>query len=81
MTGRGVQKGRAAVPKGVGSYPVDMLPKVMLELVVNDSDTQIAIDTIIQKVRTEDIGDGKFFVNPVADGIRVRTGEPGGEAL
>ncbi|MCH8107472.1 MAG: hypothetical protein IIB30_03835 [Chloroflexi bacterium] len=52
-----------------------------LELVVNDSDTQIAIDTIIQKVRTEDIGDGKFFVNPVADGIRVRTGEPGGEAL
>ena len=46
-----------------------------LELVVNDSDTQIAIDTIIQKVRTEDIGDGKIFVNPVADGIRVRSAE------
>ena len=82
VTGRGAQKGiRAAGPKGVGTYSVDMLPKIKLELVVSDSDTQKAIDTIIHKARTGDIGDGKIFVTPVADAIRVRTGEQGDEAL
>ena len=68
-------------PRGVGSYAVDMLPKVKLELVVTDADTQKAIDTIILHARTGDIGDGKIFVTPVADAIRVRTGEQGDEAL
>ena len=81
VTGRGAQKGRAAGPKGVGSYPIDMLPKVKLELVVSDSHTQLAIDTIIQESRTGDVGDGKIFVTPVAHAIRVRTGEQGDEAL
>ena len=82
VTGRGAQKGiHAAGPRGVGTYSVDMLPKVKLELVVSDADNRKAIDTIIRKARTGDIGDGKIFVIPVADAIRVRTGEQGDEAL
>lgn len=82
VTGRGAQKDiQAAGPRGVGSHSVDMLPKVKLELVVSDGDTQKAVDTIILKARTGDIGDGKIFVTPVADAIRVRTGERGDQAL
>ena len=82
VTGRGIQKGiQAAGPRGVGSYMVEMLPKVKLELVVSDSDTQKAIDTIIANARTGNIGDGKIFVTPVAEAIRVRTGEKGDQAL
>ena len=82
VTGRGVQKGIiAAGPRGVGSYSVEMLPKVKLELVVSDDNSQKAIDTIILKARTGNIGDGKIFVTPVADAIRVRTGERGDQAL
>ena len=82
VTGRGSQRGVAAMgPRGVGTYSVDMLPKIKLELVVSDADTQKAVDTIIHKARTGDIGDGKIFVTPVADAIRVRTGEQGDEAL
>ena len=82
VTGRGAQKGvLVAGPRGVGSYSIEMLPKVKLELVVSNADTQKAIDTIIKKARTGDIGDGKIFVIPVADAIRVRTGERGDEAL
>ena len=82
VTGRGAQKGvLVAGPRGVGSYSIEMLPKVKLELVVSDADTQKAIDTIIKMARTGDIGDGKIFVTPVADAIRVRTGERGDQAL
>ena len=65
----------------MGSYVVDMLPKTKLESVVRDEDTQKAIDTIIGSARTGDIGDGKIFVTPVSNAIRVRTGEEGDEAL
>ena len=82
VTGRGAQKGiLAAGARGVGSYSVEMLPKVKLELVVRDGDTQRAIDTIIHKARTGDIGDGKIFISPVANAIRVRTGEQGDDAI
>ena len=82
VTGRGAQQGiTAGGPRGVGSYVVDMLPKTKLELVVRDEDTQKAIDTIIGSARTGDIGDGKIFVTPVSNAIRVRTGEEGDEAL
>ena len=82
VTGRGAQKGiTAAGPRGVGSYVVDMLPKTKLELVVSEDNTQKAIDTIIAAARTGDIGDGKIFVMPVANAIRVRTGEEGDQAL
>jgi nitrogen regulatory protein P-II 1 len=65
----------------VGTYVVDMLAKVKLELVVSDADTQKTIDTIMDSARTGHIGDGKIFVFPVSNAIRVRPGEQGDEAL
>ena len=65
----------------MGTYVVDMLPKAKLELVVSEADTQKAIDTIRENVRTGDIGEGKIVISPVANAIRVRTGEKGDNAL
>jgi nitrogen regulatory protein P-II 1 len=82
VTGRGAQRGVVAGgARGVGRRVVDMLPKVKIELVVKDSQTQIAIDTVIEKARTGEIGDGKIFVTPVSNVIRVRTGEQGDDAV
>lgn len=82
VTGRGAQRGiTAGGPRGVGTYVVDMLPKIKLELVVSDAKTKMATDTIISSTRTGDIGDGKIFITPVANAIRVRTGEEGDQAL
>ncbi len=81
VTGRGGQKG--IVHQGRGGQPVtiDMLPKLKLELVVSDDDTDKACDVIIETARTGEIGDGKIFISLVADVIRVRTGERGDPAL
>ena len=82
VTGRGTQRGiEVGGPRGVGSYVVDMLPKVKLEMVVHDEYTQKAIDIIIEHARTGNIGDGKIFVWPLANAIRIRTGEEGDIAL
>ena len=82
VTGRGNQRGiEMGGPRGVGSYVVDMLPKVKLELVVHDENTQKAIDIIISSARTDNIGDGKIFISPVSNAIRIRTGEAGDIAL
>lgn len=82
VTGRGAQKGvLVAGSRGTAPYSVEMLPKVKLELVVSDADTQRTIDTIVQESRTGNIGDGKIFVTAVQNAIRVRTGEHGDEAL
>src|SRR5438876_10565812 len=75
VTGRGVQKGIVHAGRGGEEYRVDMLPKSKLELVVSDGDTQKVVDAIIAAARTGAIGDGKIFIIPVADAIRVRTGE------
>ena len=83
VTGRGNQKGVQMVggPRGVGTYVVDMLPKVKLEMVVRDEQTQQTIDIIIKHARTDNIGDGKIFVSPVTNAIRIRTGDQGNDAL
>ncbi len=82
VTGRGAQRGiEIGGPRGVGSYVVDMLPKVKLEMVVADSDVERSIDIIIESGRTGNIGDGKIFIIPVSDAIRIRTGERGDIAL
>ena len=81
VTGRGVQKGIVHAGRGGQEYRVDMLPKAKIELVVKDSDTDKVVDIVIQAARTGDIGDGKIFVIPVANAIRVRTGERGEAAL
>ena len=82
VTGRGAQRGvTAGGSRGVGRYEIDMLPKVKLELVVHDDNTQKTVDIIIEHSRTGNIGDGKIFVYPVSNAIRVRTGEQGEAAL
>jgi nitrogen regulatory protein P-II 1 len=81
VTGRGVQKGIVHAGRGGEEYRVDMLPKVKIELVVQDADTERAVNVIVEAARTGSIGDGKIFVMPVGDAIRVRTGERGDMAL
>ena len=81
VTGRGVQKGIVHMGRGGESYEVDMLPKVKVEVVVADDQVERLVNTICQAAKTGRIGDGKIFVLPVADAIRVRTGERGDAAL
>jgi nitrogen regulatory protein P-II 1 len=81
VIGRGVQRGIVHAGRGGEEYRVDMLPKSKIELVVSDASTEKAVDVIIEAARTGAIGDGKIFVMPVADAIRVRTGERGDSAL
>jgi nitrogen regulatory protein P-II 1 len=81
VTGRGVQKGIVHVGRGGEEYRVDMLPKSKIELVVTDGNTEKVINTIVQAARTGGIGDGKIFIIPVSDAIRVRTGERGDAAI
>jgi nitrogen regulatory protein P-II 1 len=81
VTGRGVQKGIVHTGRGGEEYRVDMLPKSKIELVVRDGDTERVVSLILEAARTGSIGDGKIFVSPVADAIRVRTGERGDAAL
>ncbi|HEX5370353.1 MAG TPA: P-II family nitrogen regulator [Dehalococcoidia bacterium] len=81
VTGRGVQKGIVHGGRGGEEYRVDMLPKSKIELVVHDADTERVIEVIIANARTGSIGDGKIFVMPVSDAVRVRTGERGEAAI
>lgn len=74
VMGRGEQKGLEFTHRA-GKYRVDLLPKIKVELVVKDEDVRNVIDTIIEKARTGEIGDGKIFVSPVEEVIRIRTGE------
>ncbi len=81
VTGRGVQKGIVHAGRAGVEYRVDMLPKSKIELVVRDSDTEKAVSIVVKAAQTGDIGDGKIFIIPVVDAIRVRTGERGEAAL
>jgi nitrogen regulatory protein P-II 1 len=80
VKGFGVQKGIREVYRGM-EYQVDFLPKVKIEIVATDEKVQAIIDTIIGKARTGRIGDGKIFIYPVAEVIRIRTGETGDAAV
>ena len=81
VTGRGAQRGIVHQGRGGEELVVDMLPKVKLELVVRDSAVDSAVDAIVASARTGNIGDGKIFVIPVEQAIRVRTDERGDVAL
>jgi len=81
VVGRGVQKGIVHTGRGGEEYRVDMLPKAKIELVVSDANTEKAVATIVEASRTGSIGDGKIFISPVSDAIRVRTGERGDAAI
>ena len=81
VTGRGVQKGIVHAGRAGTAYSVDMLPKVKLETVVVDRNVEEVIQIIQQAAGTGNIGDGKIFIIPVDDAIRVRTGERGDAAV
>jgi nitrogen regulatory protein P-II 1 len=74
VRGHGRQKGHKAVYRGT-EYNVTLLPKIMIELVIQDEVTDDVIKTIINTARTGDIGDGRVFVLPVEQGYNIRTGE------
>ena len=81
VTGRGTQRGVVHQGRGGESFVVDMLPKTKIELVVQDDAVESAISAIMEAAGTGNIGDGKIFVIPVEEAIRVRTGERGDIAL
>jgi nitrogen regulatory protein P-II 1 len=81
VTGRGAQRGIVHQGRGGETVTVDMLPKIKVEVVVADTAVDRAIDAIIRASRTGNIGDGKIFVIPVEQAIRVRTGERGDVAI
>ncbi len=74
VKGFGRQKGHTELYRGA-EYVVDFLPKIKIEIVVNDEHAEPAIDAIIKAARTGKIGDGKIFVMPVEHVVRIRTGE------
>ena len=81
VTGRGAQKGIVHGGRGGETYTVDMLPKLKIEVVVKDADADRCVEAILASARTGNIGDGKIFIVPVEDAIRVRTGERGEVAV
>lgn len=78
--GFGRQKGHTELYRGA-EYIVDFLPKVRIEIVLDDGLVDQAVDAILQAARTGRIGDGKIFISTVDEAIRIRTGETGVEAL
>lgn len=79
-SGYGRQRGHTEVYRGA-EYQVDMVPKVRIEVVVEDADAEAAIDAIVKAAQTGKIGDGKVWSVPVETVVRVRTGERGPDAL
>ena len=80
VKGFGRQKGHTELYRGA-EYVVDFLPKVKIEVVLDDEQVDGAIEAIIQAAKTDKIGDGKIFVSSVEQAIRIRTGESGSDAL
>ena len=80
VKGFGRQKGHTELYRGA-EYVVDFLPKVKIEIVLEDSLVERALEAIQQAARTGRIGDGKIFVSTVEEVIRIRTGETGSEAI
>jgi nitrogen regulatory protein P-II 1 len=78
--GFGRQKGHTELYRGA-EYVVDFLPKVKLELVIEDEMVEKAVDAIRSAAQTGRIGDGKIFVSPIEEAVRIRTGERGNEAV
>jgi nitrogen regulatory protein P-II 1 len=78
--GYGRQRGHTEVYRGA-EYQVDFVPKVRLEVLVEDPGAPLVVDKIIESARTGKIGDGKVWVTPVDQVVRIRTGEVGSDAL
>ena len=80
VKGFGRQKGHTELYRGA-EYVVDFLPKVKIEVVLGDDQVEGAIEAIVEAAKTDKIGDGKIFVSPVEQAIRIRTGETGEDAI
>ncbi|MCY4303103.1 MAG: P-II family nitrogen regulator [Aestuariivita sp.] len=80
VKGFGRQKGHTELYRGA-EYVVDFLPKVKIEVVMEDDMIETAIEAILNAAKTNKIGDGKVFVSPIEQAVRIRTGETGGDAL
>jgi nitrogen regulatory protein P-II 1 len=80
VKGYGRQKGHTELYRG-SEYQIDFLPKIKLEIIVADTMVDKVVDTIMNAAKTGQVGDGKIFVYPVEDAVRVRTGESGEDAL
>ena len=80
VKGFGRQKGHTEIYRG-SEYTVDFLPKVKIEIAIADDLAEKVIDAIVSASQTGKIGDGKIFVLPVEETVRIRTGEKGEEAL
>lgn len=80
VRGFGQQKGHTEIYRGT-EYVIDFLPKVKIEVVVRDEDVEKVVQTIMKTAQTGRVGDGKIFILPVEDVIRIRTGERGEQAI
>jgi len=80
VKGFGRQKGHTEIYRG-SEYVVDFLPKIKVEVVLADSLVNSAVEAIVKAAKTGKIGDGKIFVSPIQDVIRIRTGETGEQAV
>ena len=80
VKGSGRQRGVVETYRG-SSLTVNVRPKLKIEVVVEDTDKPLVVETILKHARTGDVGDGKIFVIPVEEAIRIRTGEEGQEVL
>lgn len=80
VSGFGRQGGHSETYRGA-EYTIDLVPKVRIEVLVDDADAPVVVDEIVKTARTGRIGDGKVWVVPVEDLVRIRTGERGPDAL
>ena len=80
VKGFGRQRGHTELYRGA-EYVVDFLPKIRLDVVIDDDRVDSAVEAICKSAQTGKIGDGKLFVQPVEQAVRIRTGETGSEAL
>ncbi|HRX54103.1 MAG TPA: P-II family nitrogen regulator [Verrucomicrobiales bacterium] len=80
VRGFGRQKGHTEIYRG-SEYTVDFLPKVKIEIVIEDDEVKSVVDTIVKTASTGKIGDGKVFISEIIDAVRIRTGETGSDAI
>jgi len=80
VKGFGRQKGHTELYRGA-EYTIDFIPKIKLEVIVPDESVEKVVEVIVSSAKTGRIGDGKIFILPVEDAVRIRTGERGQEAL
>lgn len=80
VRGYGRQKGHTETYRG-SEYQIEFVPKIKIQIVVDDSHLDKVIDSIIEAAKTGQIGDGKIFISNIEDAIRIRTGESGSEAI